>query len=127
MPMSNPLPSMLVLLAASASATGADSESRYLIWGAGKASCHRYNEARAANDFRHFKEYALGYLTAYNAYVPETYSVTRDMNSEAIVAWLDDFCRTHQIEGFAGALQQFVEEMKATREQHAPTSGGRWP
>ncbi len=130
MRVSNTLPTILAalaMLAVSVSVTAADSDSRYVIWGAGEASCNRYNEARAANDFQRFKDYTMGYLTAYNTYVPETYSITRDMDSDAIIAWLDDFCRTHQIEGFAGALHQFVEEMKETRAQHAPTSGGRWP
>ncbi|MGQ0658725.1 MAG: hypothetical protein ACT4NU_11650 [Chromatiales bacterium] len=121
------LRTMLASLAIPAAAGAADSDSRYVIWGPGEASCNSYNHARAANDFDHFKTYTMGYLTAYNAVVPDTYSITHSMDMNAITAWLDGFCQDHQIEGFAGALHQLVEEMKDKREQHGPQGGAHWP
>lgn len=114
------------LLASPMLTKAADSDSRYLIWGLGQNSCNNYNQARAAGDDS-YKHYISGYLTAYNAFVPDTYSITPGMDLSAITAWLDSYCADSQMASFADALHHLAEQMREKRERNSPDGGARWP
>jgi len=105
----------------------ADADNQYAIWGPGESSCNAYNQARAADDAGKFKSYTMGYLTAYNTFVPDTYSITHSMDIDAVIAWLDGYCQKNQIETFESALHQLIEEMKEQRQKTSPANAARWP
>ena len=67
--------------------------------GKGQKSCFRYLKERAGGMDQAYREYVMGYLTAYNAVAPETYSISRDMNLDQIMTWLDDYCDANQVTG----------------------------
>jgi hypothetical protein len=114
------------LLAASAASDAADSDSHYLIRGIGQSSCNSYNKARAA-DSDSYSHYINGYLTAYNAFAPDTYDITPGMDADAIIAWMDSYCADKQTSSFADAMSHLVEEMHEKREKTSPGGGARWP
>ena len=108
-------------------ARAADEESRYLIWGLGQSSCNKYNQARAALKIEDYKTYVAGYLTAYNAFMPETYNITPAMDMDAVMGWLAGHCDDHRTANIAEAMHQFSEEMYEKREKAAQGEGARWP
>lgn len=116
----------LATIAMTASTYAADGEGHYLIWGHGHSSCNSYNQARGGDD-KTYKQYIAGYITAYNTFVPETYSITPAMDMDAITAWLDDYCADKETTGLADALRHLAEEMLDKREKTSPAGGARWP
>jgi hypothetical protein len=120
-------PLALTLLAAATMADAADIENHYVILGLGQNSCNSYNQARAAGDFDHYKGYITGYITAYNAFVPETYNIVADMDTNAVIAWMDAHCADSQTMSFADAMHALVDEMYEKRQKSSPANGARWP
>ena len=116
---------LTILFLCSFAALAADSKGNYAIWGAGNKSCHSYNLARAANDDNKFRDYTMGYLTAYNHQAQETYSISRDMNLEQILAWIDDVCELKPIISFDEALYNFITEHHEKRMKFPPGGFGR--
>ena len=112
--------SFIVLIFASYPVLAADSNGNYAIWGAGNNSCHSYNLSRAASDDNKFRDYTMGYLTAYNQYAEETYSISRDMNLEQVLTWMDDLCDLKPIISFDEALVSFITEHHEKRMKFPP-------
>lgn len=115
------------LLLANLSAIAADEDSSYVIWGIGQKSCNSYSQARGTASYDEFREFTAGYLTAYNAFMPETYNIAPGKDIEAVLAWLDDHCADSKTNHIADALHRFIEESHDGRETAAPGSGARWP
>ena len=105
----------------------ADEDSHYVIWGLGQKSCHSYSEARSAGKADDYRNYVTGYLTAYNAFAADTYNIAPNMDSDAVLAWLDGHCDESKTTNLAEAMHQFVTEQNDAREKAAPGSGARWP
>ncbi len=117
----------LTLLMPASISKAADIEDHYVIWGLGQNSCYSYNQARAADNFEHYKGYVTGYITAYNAFMPETYNIVPDMETNAVIAWLDAHCADSQTMSFADAMHALVDEMHEKRQKASPANDARWP
>lgn len=100
-------------LLASASCYAADASGNFAVWGLGHASCHDYNQARAANKDHDYKTYLMGYLTAFNTLTPNTARVTGNSNLNDILKWLDAYCHKSQVDSFESALHHLAVEMNA--------------
>ena len=94
-------------------------------WGKGQKSCFRYLKERAGGMDQAYREYVMGYLTAYNAVAPETYSISRDMNLDQIMTWLDDYCDANQVTGLEQSLLQFINNHYEQRYRMPPGRMGR--
>ena len=103
----------------------ADKSGNYAIWGNGQKSCFRYSQDRSAAQDAPYKSYIMGYLTAYNAITPETYSISRNMNLDDIMAWLDDYCDAKQMHGVEQSLLEFINSHYEQRYRKPPGSPGR--
>jgi hypothetical protein len=110
-----------------APAHAADEDSNYVIWGVGQKSCHSYSEARSAGKADEYRNFVTGYLTAYNAISADTYNIAPNMDSDAILTWLDGHCDESKTTNFAEAMHQFVTEQNDARAKAAPGNGARWP
>jgi len=115
---------VLVLAAHLQHAAGMDESGRYAIWGAGLKSCHSYGKARAKQEDASYRDYLMGYLTAYNALTPETYRLSAGQNLEAILGWFDAYCGARPVHGFDQAVLEFISEHHPARRKRA--AGGRW-
>lgn len=100
--------SIIFLLFYVTAGVAADKKGNYAIWGVGNKSCHSYNLARAANEDNKYKDYIMGYFTAYNHEAVDTYSISRDMNLDAILSWIDEQCEMKPIVSFEEALTTFI-------------------
>lgn len=116
--------SLAIALCAPA-AWAADAAGNYAIWGAGSRSCHQYQ--RSASDVQArapFKDFLMGYLTAYNNLAALTYNAIGDMSLEAALGWLDGYCDQHKLDSFDRALGQMLLERHDSRTQTSNPSGG---
>ena len=116
--------SIFFLTICTISVYAADNSGNYAIWGHGNKSCHSYNLARADDDSK-FKDYIMGYLTAYNHQTPETYSISRDMNLDEVLTALDDQCQLKPVISFEEALVSFIIEHYENRMKLPPGGFGR--
>lgn len=116
---------LLLTISLAVPAYAVDSAGNFAIWGAGKKSCHKYNLARAADDYNNYKDYVMGYLTAYNHQAPNTYNISGEMTLDDIIQWLDDECQLKPVISFEEALTGFILEHHETRMMSQPGGFGR--
>ena len=67
----------------------------------------------------------MGYLTAYNAVTPETYSISRDMNLDEIMVWVDDYCDSNQMHSLEQSMIEFIASHYEQRYRTPPGRRGR--
>jgi len=101
-------------------AFAADQKGNYAVWGAGARSCHTYNQARAQGDMESYRSYIMGYLTAYDALVEDTYSISGTKTIDEIVLWLDNYCEMKPVHAFDQALADFTTDHIPTRSRRKP-------
>jgi hypothetical protein len=99
----------------------ADSKGHFAIWGKGNKSCHSYNISRNTDEEQRFKDYIMGYLTAFNVQMPETYRIAGHMNLDEILAWLDDYCELKPIMAFEQSLAEFITGNYDKRMKKSPS------
>ena len=97
----------------------------YAIWGKGRKSCFHYLQDRKAAQDDSYKQHIMGYLTAYNAIAPETYSITGNMKLDEVMVWMDDYCESQQMQSVDHALLEFIDDKYKTRQRALPGAGGR--
>ena len=116
---------LIISLFVHGQAHAADKSGNYAIWGKGSKSCFRYLKDRTANKDEPYRNYVMGYLTAYNAMTPETYSISRNMKLDEIMTWLDDYCDLKQMHGLEQSLIEFVSRHYEKRYRAPPGRTGR--
>ena len=99
----------------------ADSNGNFAIWGKGAKSCHSYNISRGTEEEQGYKDYIMGYLTALNVQLPDTYRVSGEMNLNDIMAWLDDYCGLKPILPFEQSLTDFIKDNYDKRMKKSPS------
>lgn len=110
-----------------ASASAADADGNYAIWGAGGRSCNQYLMAasEAAKTAR-FKDFLMGYLTAYDMLAEDTYSAVGEMNLEGSLSWLNDYCSANKMDSFERAITVFVAAQHDSRLRTPPGTSSGW-
>ncbi len=103
------------------SSQAADKDGNFAIWGKGNKSCHNYNISRNTDEEQRFKDYIMGFLTAFNVQMPETYRVSGNMNLDEILAWLDDYCQLKPVISFEQSLSDFIIENRDKRMKRSPS------
>lgn len=121
-----------LLLTTSWPVVAADGAGNYAIWGSGGRSCHQFR--RSAGDAaarESFRNYLMGYLTAYNTVAEDTYNALGDMNLETALDWLTDYCAANQMDSYDRAVTSLVIERHPERIRapggRANSSWGRAP
>ncbi len=99
----------------------ADSNGHFAIWGKGNKSCHSYSISRSTDEEQRFKDYIMGYLTAFNVQMPETYRISGKMNLDEILIWLDDYCELKPVLAFEQTLADFIIEHHDKRMKRSPS------
>ncbi len=106
-------------------AQGMDKSGNYAIWGAGQKSCYRYLKERTTDGKDPYRTYIMGYLTAYNAMVPDTYSISGNLSLDEIMVWIDDYCEANPMSGLEQSLLEFVDSHHEHRYQRPSGRMGR--
>ena len=112
---------IVILLLVSFASHAADNKGNYAVWGAGNKSCHSYHQARESNDFDLYKNYLLGFLTAYNVITPETYSISGQMKLDDVLMWFDDHCELQPMMSFEQAIMDYTSENHEKRMKTPPS------
>ena len=109
----------LCLYSGPASAT--DKKGRYAVWGKGRTSCAAYIQARGQNrqEVPEYQHFIMGFLTATNVLMDDTYSVSGGKNLKEILSWLDGHCTEQAMSSFEAAISKFVTEHFTQRQQQA--------
>jgi len=67
------------------------------------------------------KDYIMGFLTAFNVQMPETYRVSGHMTLDEILTWLDDYCQLKPVTAFEQVLVDFIIENRDERMKRSPS------
>ncbi len=111
-------------------ASAADDQGNYAIWGVGGRSCNHFAlSAQKEAETNSFRDYLMGYLTAFNAFTPDTYDATGGETLEESLAWLLSYCAEHKMDSFERALGQMLlaqhEQRSRVPAGHSRGWGGR--
>ena len=75
---------------------------------------------RQIENFDNFRNYIKGYITAYNTFTENTYSITGSMKEKEIIEWLNNYCEENPMSSLDTALTNFTfdhydKRMKTSR------------
>ena len=111
----------------SCAACAADSQGNYAIWGAGGRSCHQFTQSSAeASTLAPFRDYLMGYLTAFNALTPDTYDAVGGASLEKTLVWLAAYCGEHKMDSFERAIGQLLVSSHDQRTRLPPGTSRGW-
>jgi len=115
----------IILAGASFLTHAVDKSGNYAVWGAGRKSCFSYTSARGSGKYDEFKYYTMGYLTAYNALIPDTYRITGVESFPDVLSWLDKYCQKKPVHSFNRAIGDYIVAHHDSRLAHKPDNAGR--
>ena len=104
-----------LLLIVPVTAYAEDNNGNHAIWGVGNKSCISFTKAREADDFSAYKNYLMGFLTAYNILTSDTYRLSGSKDLNEILIWFDDYCELKAVNAFEQAIIDFVVEHHESR------------
>ncbi len=107
--------SFFSLLTLSGAVHATDSAGNYAIWGVGNSTCHSYNKARKAGEDDKYKDFLMGYLTAYNTLTEDTYRITGMTNMTTLLETFDQKCKTAPVSSFELVLKEVIQELYKER------------
>ena len=89
-------------------------------------SCGQYVTARdegrrgdLRDENRHIN-WIFGYVTAYNLQTPDTQDILGQTDREAILLWLENYCKQNPLTDFAEAMEPLTDELHPKRIRKAP-------
>lgn len=85
-----------------------DINGNYAIWGVGKKSCYSYQKKTSDNDIQKYKDYVNGFLTSYNIFTRDTYSISGKMTQKNIFKWINNYCEKNPMFSFEAVLTNFI-------------------
>ncbi len=101
------------MLLLSQAAHGEDQDGIYIVKGAGSTTCNRYVSDVESHEqmFLLGFSWVQGYLTAYNNFVFDGQDLASGVDSATIRRWLNNHCRNHPGDDFAGAANALVNAL----------------
>jgi hypothetical protein len=67
-----------------------------------------------------FNAWLNGYITAYNAYVSDTFNIIGDRNPASLNYWLADYCKKNPQDSFDTAVGHLMSELRPQRTKEKP-------
>lgn len=118
------LPFILGLMLVSVQAHAIDASGNYAVWGAGKKSCFGFQQDMSEGNTDKYANYMKGFITAYNIFTDNTYSISGNMNENQIFEWIDGYCTDNPMSSFEAALTSFTFDHYDNRSKNARANGG---
>lgn len=110
------------VLLTNCTAQAATKEGSYATYGHGGNSCGAYLEAlnkgrsgRGYNEENEYIVWARGYLSAYNHYMSNTYSILGQTDLEGAMAFIEKYCRENPLSPFSEAVEELVIRLYPNR------------
>lgn len=109
----------LVLLLSSHMLLARDFEGSYAVYGAGSDSCHQYigSMKNGGKEQDYFIDWMIGYLSAFNVIMPNTYNILGETGFDAAQLWLQRRCEKYPKEPFITAMIKLTEVLYSMRHQ----------
>ncbi|MGE0383739.1 MAG: hypothetical protein AB7Q97_03360 [Gammaproteobacteria bacterium] len=102
----------------------ADANGNYAVLGAGQVSCFAFQrDSAAAGATERYRGFVFGYITAYNTFMAETYSIMGETSADALLDRVGDYCQDHPVVSFEHAVQAVIEQLAEGRYRSAPRGG----
>jgi hypothetical protein len=117
----------VMLVSVATAAAAADGAGNYAIWGVGSRSCNQFlGTGVDEHGIAPFRQFVMGYLTAYNTLQDETYNALGEMPLPDAMDWLADYCDLHRLDSFERAIMQLVLARHEQRQHRAPGAAKGW-
>ena len=110
---------LAVMMLISISAWAVDKDDYYKSFG--HQSCGRYIEIRKVRGWERTARFywVAGYITAYNGWIPDTYSIAGSSDIESIMLWLDNYCGANPVNSITVAMEHLIAELRPKRHRTA--------
>lgn len=94
-----------------------DFENGYAVYAAGSETCSQYLAAEQQGGAEHdyFINWLIGYFSAFNVIMPNTYDILGDNEFSMVQNWLNDHCRKFPKELFVNATARLTEVLYPAR------------
>ena len=108
-----------IFLILSANVQARDFGENYAVFGAGAQPCNVYvlSMQKGGNEQDFFIDWMIGYLSAFNLMIPDTYNILGETDFPTAQRWLLDHCRKYPNELFVNAVARLTEVLYPTRYQ----------
>ena len=78
------------------------------------------DENSEVENYDKYRNYIKGYITSYNTFTDDTYSITGLMKEKEVIVWLNDYCEENPMSSLDTALTNFTfdhydKRMKTSR------------
>ena len=97
-------------------AAAADKENNFHVMGYGFTSCATWasNNKPGEAPLVHFLElqWVLGYVSAYNEYVSPSGRVGGEIDNEALIVWIDNYCADKPLDSEIDATHALIKELR---------------
>ena len=109
----------VLIQAVSLPAHARDFEGGYAAYGAGAKSCSIYLKAlkKGGRESDYFADWLIGYLSAFNVIMPNTYNILGESSFASSQEWLVRNCRRYPKELFVNAAARLTETLYPMRYQ----------
>ncbi|MCW8936036.1 MAG: hypothetical protein OQK98_15080 [Gammaproteobacteria bacterium] len=96
-----------------------DFEGGYAVYGAGADSCKAYLDSMKAGGRQqdYFIDWTIGYLTAFNVIMPNTYNILGESEFAETQGWLQRHCNRYPKQLYINALIKLTEVLYPLRYQ----------
>lgn len=96
-----------------------DFEDGYAVYAAGSEPCSQYlsAEQQGGTEYDYFINWLIGYLSAFNVVMPNTYDILGGNEFSMVQNWLSDHCSKYPKELFVNAAARITEVLYPSRYQ----------
>jgi len=107
---------ILFVLMFASQAIARDFEGGYAVYGAGGESCKAYlTSMRSGQKQDYFIDWTIGYLTAFNVIMPNTYNILGESDFDEAQGWLQRHCNRYKNQLYINALIKLTEVLYPLR------------
>jgi len=109
----------LILLMLNQQSIARDFEGAYAVYGAGGDSCKAYLDSMKSGGRKqdYFIDWTIGYLTAFNVIMPNTYNILGESDFVESQGWLQRHCSRYPKQLYINALIKLTEVLYPVRYQ----------
>ena len=99
-----------------------DFDQQFATYGPGAESCRSYTTARDRGGAveRSYIDWTIGYLSAFNLIVDDTYDILGKTDFTTVLEWLDNRCRNVPDEHFVNTVAKLTEILYSDRHRYRP-------
>lgn len=102
------------LLCVSSAGYARASTGNYEVYGAGTVSCGKWLADRTNGTWYDEADWVLGWLSAAGYY--EVHGDLRQTDSDAVAAWLDNYCRDNPLKSLSDAAGHLVRALSKSKK-----------